>query len=81
MNKIRKRIKKWMLVSVLGAIVLSMGSVASGQEMVEDPATGKMVSKPVYGGTLTTLLSADIPYWDTYQGSLATVITSYVYEN
>ncbi len=80
MKKIRKRIKKWMWVGVLGAIVLAMGPLASAQEMVEDPATGKMVSKPVYGGTITTMLSADIPYWDTYQGSLATLITSYVYE-
>ena len=34
MKKIRKKIKKWMLVSVLGAIVLSMGSVAFAGKLV-----------------------------------------------
>ncbi len=77
MKKIRKKL---MLVALSGAIALGMGLIALAQEMLKDPATGKMVSEPVYGGSFTTMLSADIPYWDTYQGSLATVITSYVYE-
>ena len=34
MKKIRKKIKKWMLVGVLGAIVLSMGSVAFASKLV-----------------------------------------------
>ena len=46
MKKIRKKIKKWMLVSVLGAIVLSMGSVAFAGKLVinnsnPDPAPKK----------------------------------------
>ena len=46
MKKIRKKIKKWMLVGVSGAIALAMGSVAFAGKLVinnnqSDPAPKK----------------------------------------
>ena len=44
------------------------------QEMVLDPSTGKMVSKPVYGGTLTILpinISGSYASWDLYINSVS----------
>ena len=48
----------------MGVSVFMAGQVWAAK-MVKDPSTGKMVSKPVYGGTLTTMLASDIAYWDT----------------
>ncbi len=52
MNKIKQKMKKWMLVGLSGAIALAMGSVAFAQEVVKDPATGKMIKAPQYGGQI-----------------------------
>ena len=41
-----------MLVGLSGAIALAMGSVAFAQEVVKDPATGKMIKAPQYGGQI-----------------------------
>ena len=69
MKKIKQRIKKWMWVGVSGAIALAMGSVAFAQEMVKDPATGKMIKAPQYGGQI--VFAADLdepPHIDTWWG-------------
>ena len=43
-----------LLAFTLGAFALGTGpTAATAQEMVKDPTTGKMVSKPRYGGMLT----------------------------
>ena len=68
-----------LLALIMGVSVFMAGQVWAAK-MVKDPSTGKMVSKPVYGGTLTTMLASDIAYWDTYQGAQAAWINSYVYE-
>ena len=71
--------KKWILVGVSGA----MGSVTFTQEMVKDPSTGEMVSKEVYGGTLTILpnnISGSYESWDLYINSVSAWLNSFVYD-
>ena len=54
------------------------------QEMVLDPSTGKMVSKPVYGGTLTILpnnISGSYASWDLYINSVSAWPNSLVHDH
>ena len=41
-------------------------AAATEKPMVTDPTTGKMVTAPEYGGTLTVTLRGDPPTVDTY---------------
>ena len=43
-------------------------AAAAEKEMVRDPATGKMVTAPEYGGTLTFGTKAEPPNVDPWQG-------------
>ena len=69
MNKIKQKIKKWMMVGLSGAIALAMGSVAFAQEMVKDPSTGKMIKAPQYGGQFVWSSGQEPPHADTWFGS------------
>ena len=54
------------------------------QEMVLDPSTGTMVSKPVYGGTLTILpnnIDGSYASWDLYINSVSAWPNSFVHDH
>ncbi len=46
-----------LLALILGVAVFMAGPVWAAKQMVIDPATGKMVTAPEYGGTLTYALA------------------------
>ena len=54
--------------------------VEKKKEMVLDPATHKMVTKPEYGGTITFAIAEDVIYLDPWNGSMGTGIISYSLE-
>ncbi|HUV44582.1 MAG TPA: ABC transporter substrate-binding protein [Dehalococcoidales bacterium] len=54
--------------------------VEKKKEMVLDPATHKMVTKPEYGGTLTFVTGTDPPYIDPWNGSAGVGPASYFLE-
>ena len=75
-QKSSSKLSATLLALILGASVLWVSpAVAAEKEMVRDPATGKMVTAPEYGGTLTfpsknELLDQDPSiggYWAQYQ--------------
>ena len=49
----------------------SEGEAAAGQATVTDPATGRVVAAPRYGGTLTAAAATDIPNTDQSIGGAA----------
>jgi len=51
-----------------------------GKEMVLDPATHKMVTKPEYGGTITFAGSMDVGFIDPWNGSTAVGVASFYLE-
>ncbi len=68
------------LVAILTGVVLAAGGgwavgeeggAASGQAMVSDPATGREVPAPRYGGTLTAASAAAMPNTDQSIGGVA----------
>ena len=55
---------------ILGLIVLWTGpAVAAEKKMVKDPTTGKMVSAPEWGGTLTFVMKIEPPSADPAFGA------------
>ena len=50
------------------------------KEMVTDPTTGKMVTAPEYGGTLTVTLRGDPPTVDTYYRHPPAIVAGLVVE-
>ena len=59
-----------LLALILGASVFMAGQVWAA-EMVKDPSTGKMVSEPEYGGTLTYVNMLDPASIDPYVALIA----------
>ena len=77
-KKERKKMDHQKSKSTFSAILLSLilmvaalgvsSAVAADKKMVKDPSTGKMVSVPEYGGTLTHAYSWSPPDFDSFNG-------------
>jgi peptide/nickel transport system substrate-binding protein len=51
------------------------------KEMILDPATGEMVEKPQYGGTINTVIASDPTSWDNWRwNGGGDTMMAYVYE-
>ena len=84
-QKSKSNFRATLLALILGLIVLWTGSaaVAAEKKYVTDPSTGKVVSAPEYGGTLTHVLkntSLVASKLDAWYSHLALFITSGVVE-
>ena len=55
-------------------------AVGAEKKMVKDPTTGKMVSAPEYGGTLTFVLESEPENADTHFWSLAALVSGHTVE-
>ncbi len=64
---------------ILGLIVL-WSSSAIAAEMVKDPATGKMVGLPQYGGKITTFMVDDTETTDYYEAIQARALSGFFLE-
>ena len=82
MEKSKTRtIQALLLAFILGAFAFWMGpAVAAEKKMVKDPSTGKMVTAPEYGGTLTYALTVEPETPDTADRGSAPLAASGVVE-
>ena len=55
-----------LLALILGASVFMAGPVWAAKQMVIDPGTGKMITAPQYGGTLTYALASFVNHTDSF---------------
>ena len=87
----RKKMENQKSKSTFSAILLSLtlmvaafwvsSTVAAEKEMVKDPATGQMILKPQYGGSLAEAWTADPPpTTDTWWGAQARNVVSFFLE-
>ena len=67
------------LILVVIALWVSPAAVAAEKKMVTDPSTGKMVTAPEYGGTLTYVFTGDPQRTDAWFGGSAGYVVSGVY--
>ena len=58
-----------LLALIVAAVFIFNSAIA--QEMVKDPSTGKMVTKPEYGGTLTYANKLTTVYIDSWFGGFS----------
>ena len=68
------------LILVVIALWVSPAAVAAEKKMVTDPSTGKMVTAPEYGGTLTYVFTGDPQRTDAWFGGSAGYVVSGVIE-
>ncbi len=73
------KMQSMLLAFILGTFSLWV-SPAAAQKYVTDPTTGKMVSAPEYGGTLTYAKKSEPPHTDSWFGSPAGAAHSGVVE-
>ena len=55
-------------------------AAAADREMVRDPATGQMILKPQYGGSVAEAWTSDPPHTDTWWGSSSRDAVSFFLE-
>jgi peptide/nickel transport system substrate-binding protein len=68
-----------LLALILGASVFMAGQVWAAK-YVTDPTTGKVVTAPEYGGTLTFVLESEPANADTHFSSLAALVSGHTVE-
>ena len=68
------------LTLMVAALGVSSAAVAAEKKMVKDPTTGKMVSAPEWGGTLTLVTKHDWDVYDAYHSPAALSVGSVVIE-
>ena len=69
-----------LLAFILGATLWVGPTAAAEKKYVTDPTTGKVVSAPEYGGTITYAKKSMIPHTDMYYGNHSALATSGVLE-
>ena len=66
---------------MVAAFWVGPAAIAAEKKMVKDPTTGKMVTAPEYGGTITLVMKSDRTYpIDTYLSPSATTVVGGVVE-
>ena len=80
-QKSKSTFRTTLLAFILMVATLGVSSAFGAEKkMVKDPTTGKMVSAPEYGGTLTFVLESEPENADTHFWSIAALVSGHTVE-